>query len=164
MANYPRVGVGVIVTKDDRLLLLERKGVHGQGTWSTPGGHLEYGESPEACAARETKEETGVEIVNVRVRATGHLPCPPLTPAALSQPDPSAALLDRRRVVLAHEITEIPFYDGQALKPGHQFPGPAVVIHPDTTIFIEPGDEIAMDAYKNLLITLTTPNTGDDLA
>jgi 8-oxo-dGTP diphosphatase len=66
MPSYPRVGVGVIVTKGDRLLLIERKGVHGQGTWSTPGGHLEYGESPEECAVRETKEETGVDIANVR--------------------------------------------------------------------------------------------------
>ena len=66
MSDYPRVGVGVIVTKNDRVLLIKRKGVHGQGTWSTPGGHLEFGESPEQCAARETKEETGVEIANVR--------------------------------------------------------------------------------------------------
>ena len=66
MSSYPRVGVGVIVAMGDQVLLLKRKGVHGQGTWSTPGGHLEYGESPEACAARETKEETGVDIANVR--------------------------------------------------------------------------------------------------
>jgi 8-oxo-dGTP diphosphatase len=69
MSQYPRVGVGVIVTRGDRVLLIKRKGVHGQGTWSTPGGHLEYGESPEACAARETMEETGVGIA--RVRALG---------------------------------------------------------------------------------------------
>jgi 8-oxo-dGTP diphosphatase len=66
MSERPRVGVGVIVTKGDRVLLLERKSVHGHGTWSTPGGHLEYGESPETCAARETLEETGVQIANVR--------------------------------------------------------------------------------------------------
>jgi 8-oxo-dGTP diphosphatase len=69
MQERPRIGVGVIVTKGDCVLLLERKGVHGQGTWSTPGGHLEFGESPEACAVRETKEETGVDIA--RVRALG---------------------------------------------------------------------------------------------
>ena len=66
MSKRPRVGVGVIVTKGERVLLIRRKGVHGQGTWSTPGGHLEHGESPEACAARETMEETGVEVANVR--------------------------------------------------------------------------------------------------
>jgi 8-oxo-dGTP diphosphatase len=66
MPENPRVGVGVIVTRSDRVLLIRRVGVHGRGTWSTPGGHLEYGESPEACAIRETKEETGVDITNVR--------------------------------------------------------------------------------------------------
>ena len=66
MPEYPRVGVGVIVTKGERVLMIKRQGAHGQGTWSMPGGHLEYGESPEACAARETLEETGVEIANLR--------------------------------------------------------------------------------------------------
>jgi 8-oxo-dGTP diphosphatase len=66
MSGHPRVGVGVLVTKGDRVLLIRRAGVHGEGTWSTPGGHLEYGESPEACAVRETREETGVEVANVR--------------------------------------------------------------------------------------------------
>lgn len=36
-----------------------------RGLWSTPGGHLDFGESPAACAARETLEETGVSVVNV---------------------------------------------------------------------------------------------------
>jgi len=63
MPENPRVGVGVIVTRGDRVLLIRRVGVYGQGTWSTPGGHLEYGESPGACAIRETKEETGVDIM-----------------------------------------------------------------------------------------------------
>jgi 8-oxo-dGTP diphosphatase len=34
-----------------------------------PGGHLEFGESPEACAIREAKEKTGVDIVDVRFLA-----------------------------------------------------------------------------------------------
>jgi 8-oxo-dGTP diphosphatase len=37
---------------------------HG-GLWSTPGGHLDFGETPAACAARETHEETGVRVMNV---------------------------------------------------------------------------------------------------
>lgn len=58
--DYPRVGVALILEKDGKVLLVRRKGAHGAGTWSTPGGHLEFGESPETCAIRETKEETGV--------------------------------------------------------------------------------------------------------
>lgn len=40
---------------------------HGAGTWQFPGGHLEYGESVESCALREAQEETGLEVVNLRL-------------------------------------------------------------------------------------------------
>lgn len=40
----------------------KRKGSHGSDTWSFPGGHLEFGESPEACAARELFEETDIQL------------------------------------------------------------------------------------------------------
>ncbi len=47
MIENPRVGVGIIIRKGDRVLLLRRKNVHGGGSWSTPGGHLDFSESPE---------------------------------------------------------------------------------------------------------------------
>lgn len=48
---------------------MKRRNSHGDGTWSNPGGHLEYGETPEECAIRETQEETGVTIADVTFRA-----------------------------------------------------------------------------------------------
>lgn len=63
--NAPRVGVGVVIRRGNEVLLLRRVNVHGEGTWSTPGGHLEFGETPEDCAAREALEETGVKITNI---------------------------------------------------------------------------------------------------
>src|SRR5215216_1276888 len=68
MNQKPQVGVAIIITKDDRVLLMKRKGPHGTGTWSTPGGHLDFGETPEGCAAREAKEEVGVDVVDIRFR------------------------------------------------------------------------------------------------
>ena len=47
----------------------QRMGSHGAGTWSVPGGHLEYGESFEDTARREVKEETDLDITNVRFGA-----------------------------------------------------------------------------------------------
>ncbi|QBD80936.1 NUDIX domain-containing protein [Ktedonosporobacter rubrisoli] len=60
----PLVGVGVIVKKGEQILLMQRQNSHGHGTWSPPGGHLEYGETVEECATREAFEETGVKIAN----------------------------------------------------------------------------------------------------
>ncbi len=62
----PKVGIGVIVIKNGKVLLGKRKGAHGEGSWSFPGGHLEFNESWEDCALRETKEETGIKIKNLR--------------------------------------------------------------------------------------------------
>lgn len=61
----PRVGVGAIVMRNGRVLLGRRMGSHGAGAWALPGGHLEFGESVAACATREVREETGLEIDNV---------------------------------------------------------------------------------------------------
>ena len=60
----PRVGVACLVTRGGQILLLRRQRSHGAGSWSPPGGHLDFGESIEACAMRETHEETGLRIAN----------------------------------------------------------------------------------------------------
>ena len=58
-----RVGVGCwIQNSSGQFLFGHRLSKHGTGTWAPPGGHLEYGETPEQCASRETLEETGIII------------------------------------------------------------------------------------------------------
>jgi 8-oxo-dGTP diphosphatase len=65
--SKPRVGVAVVVAKDNKILLGKRKGAHGEGNWSFPGGHLEFGESVEECARRELAEETGLKALSLRL-------------------------------------------------------------------------------------------------
>ncbi|MBM5789588.1 NUDIX domain-containing protein [Candidatus Parcubacteria bacterium] len=62
----PRVGLGVVVIRDRKVLVGHRSGSHGEGTWCIPGGHVEFGESWESCARREVREETGLEIEQVQ--------------------------------------------------------------------------------------------------
>ncbi len=59
---HPRVGVAVILRRGDKVLLGKRKGSHAAGMWTFPGGHLEFSESVDDCARRETFEETGLSI------------------------------------------------------------------------------------------------------
>ena len=68
-------GFGVLILKDNKILLGKRHEdpekasslMNGAGTWTMPGGKLEFGESFEDGARRETKEETGLELKNVKV-------------------------------------------------------------------------------------------------
>ncbi len=68
-----KVGVGVAIFKDGKVLLGKRQGSHGVGQYAGTGGHLEYMESFEDCAKRETREETGIEITNVRFLCLSNL-------------------------------------------------------------------------------------------
>lgn len=63
----PKVGVGVVIRKDGKVLLGKRKNAHGEWDWSFPGGPLEYKESVEECAKREVMEEIWITIKNIRM-------------------------------------------------------------------------------------------------
>ena len=58
----PRVAVGAVVFKDDRVLLVERGKPPSAGMWAIPGGSVRIGETLREAAEREILEETGVRI------------------------------------------------------------------------------------------------------
>ncbi|BAN90770.1 NUDIX hydrolase [Aeropyrum camini] len=68
--SQPVVGVGCLVLRGGRILLVKRRYSPGRGKWSIPGGHVRLGETLEEAAVRELEEETGVKgrplgVVNV---------------------------------------------------------------------------------------------------
>lgn len=66
-ANSVRPAAAVAIIDKNKILLLKRK---DNGKWTLPGGTLEYNESLSACALREVKEETGLDIEIVDIAGT----------------------------------------------------------------------------------------------
>lgn len=62
IVNRPKVGVGVVVFRGDSVLCIQRGRPPGQGVWSIPGGHQEWGETLFEAATREMREETGLTV------------------------------------------------------------------------------------------------------
>jgi 8-oxo-dGTP diphosphatase len=69
------VGCGVMILKDGKILLGKRHDdkekadseLHGEGTWTMPGGKMHFGESFFEVAAREVEEETGIKINKIKL-------------------------------------------------------------------------------------------------
>jgi 8-oxo-dGTP diphosphatase len=70
MNKKPEIGVGVMLLKNNEILLGKRNTdpkkadseLHGEGTWTMPGGKLHYKEELRDAAYREVLEETGIKI------------------------------------------------------------------------------------------------------
>jgi 8-oxo-dGTP diphosphatase len=62
-----------VFDEGDRVLLIERNHEPNKGYFSPPGGklHTDSGESPHACAIREAKEETGIQLTSEDLHLTG---------------------------------------------------------------------------------------------
>jgi 8-oxo-dGTP diphosphatase len=73
----PGAGVGIMIMKEGKVLLGQRHEDHAvaknnfmaEGTWTFPGGKIDFGESFEEAVIRETEEETGIKINGLRILA-----------------------------------------------------------------------------------------------
>jgi NAD+ diphosphatase len=81
LLNYPRLSPAIIIavvkqTADGNRLLLARNQRFPKGRYSVIAGFVEPGESLEECAAREVREEVGVDITNIRYFGSQPWPFP----------------------------------------------------------------------------------------
>ena len=60
--DHPIIGVGAVIVRDGRALLVRRNTEPLKGEWSVPGGVLELGEKLRDGATREALEETGLHV------------------------------------------------------------------------------------------------------
>lgn len=63
--SFIKNGVGVIIIKNNQVLLAQRKGSHASGEYGSLGGHLEFSETPVECIKREVFEEAGITLKNI---------------------------------------------------------------------------------------------------
>ncbi|XP_022968432.1 geranyl diphosphate phosphohydrolase-like [Cucurbita maxima] len=90
----PQVAVAICLLRGKSVLMGRRLVSIGNSKYSLPSGHLEFGETFEECAAREMKEETGLDIEKVEfLKVTNNL--------FLDQPTPAHYVVVFVRAVLA---------------------------------------------------------------
>lgn len=127
------VGFGVMILKDGKLLLGKRHEdpekasslLNGAGTWTMPGGKLDFGETFEDGAKREVLEETGIILnkldvicINQDIIETAHF----ITIGLFSD-----AFLGEPKVMEPDEITEWRWFDLNNLPSPVYFPSAKVL-------------------------------------
>ena len=75
-----RAGIGIMILRDNEILLGKRNTdpekasseLHGESSWTMPGGKIHFGERIEDAAQRELKEETGLAAKKLKVVSVGN--------------------------------------------------------------------------------------------
>ncbi|MGH7820914.1 MAG: hydantoinase/oxoprolinase family protein, partial [Candidatus Binatia bacterium] len=107
--------------------------------------------------------EAGIQLVNCRAVGYGRRRKPDLRRHRLGPPDPSPARTGSRtiRVPAGAAWTLVPravaILDAGTLRPGMRVEGPAVLEHPDTTIFVPEGMTAAIDELESCVIAARAP-------
>jgi N-methylhydantoinase A len=97
---------------------------------------------------------TEIELVNLRLSATGVTDKPPLAQESRVEADPGTAQKRTRAVFLPHEgeFREVGVYDGDKLRHGNRIEGPAIVEQVNTTVLVPSGYRLDCDALGSFVM------------
>ncbi|MCQ4162058.1 hydantoinase/oxoprolinase family protein [Roseomonas sp. GC11] len=95
-----------------------------------------------------------VQLVTLRLEATGLVRKAELRAYPMAGPDATAAITGQRPVWFpeAGDFVTTPIYSREALQPGNRFAGPAIVEQMDTTTVVPPGMTARVDPWLNLIL------------
>jgi N-methylhydantoinase A len=94
-----------------------------------------------------------VEVVTLRVTAIGSLPKPVLERREPGPTTAEQAIVAEVPVIFAEGTIATPHYDRALLDPGACLTGPALILQPDCTTLIHPGQRVTVDGFGNLIVT-----------
>ena len=99
------------------------------------------------------RTDAPVEIVNLRLTATGETDKPSIQPLPLVDANASDAFTRQSPVIFDREALHTDFYRREALRPGNRIAGPAIVTEFSATTVIPPNFYAVVDAYQNLILS-----------
>jgi N-methylhydantoinase A len=96
-----------------------------------------------------------VEIVNLESTIYGRIKRPESPVVDRGGADPAEALSGTRPMIFSRDggATDTPVYDGEKVKAGNKFTGPAVIEEVTTTLVLEPGWEAELDERGTYVLT-----------
>lgn len=98
------------------------------------------------------RTDAPVEVVNLRLTATGETDKPRIQALPLTDADASEAFTVQNPVIFEGEMLPTSFYRREALRPGNQIVGPAIVTEFSATTVVPPDFSAVVDAYQNLIL------------
>jgi N-methylhydantoinase A len=151
MARDDLRGEGVVDEDMDFHVLLDMRydGQAHELTVSFMGDVIEAFHQAHEAAYGHTIENRPVEIVNMRVEASGKVKKPDIDPEAPQGNSPEAAYLGDKKSPLGGIMS---LYDREKLQPGARFKGEALVFQLDSTVYVAQGWEARVDGYRNLIL------------
>ena len=102
------------------------------------------------------RTDAPVEVVNLRLTATGETDKPSIQSVPLADTDAAEAFTVQNPVIFEGETLPTDFYRREVLRPGNRIAGPAIVTEFSATTVIPPNFSAVVDVYQNLILKRTS--------